>query len=62
MEHGKLQRNIAKIFSQETRLALDWTKEIDKVVSKINATPMKCLGFKTPAEVFTKCGGVALAG
>jgi IS30 family transposase len=36
--------------------------EIDKVVSTINATPMKCLGFKTPAEVFVECGGVALAG
>jgi IS30 family transposase len=37
-------------------------KKIDKVVSKINATPMKCLGYKTPAEVFAKCGGAALAG
>jgi IS30 family transposase len=36
-------------------------KKIDKVVSKINATPMKCLGYKTPVEVFAKCGGVALA-
>jgi IS30 family transposase len=37
-------------------------KKTDKVVSKINATPMKCLGYKTPAGVFAKCGGVALAG
>jgi IS30 family transposase len=37
-------------------------KKIDTVISKINAMPMKCLGFKTPAEVFAKCGGVALAG
>jgi IS30 family transposase len=44
----------------------DWRlttqKKIDRVVSKINATPMKCLGYKTPAEVFVKCGGVVLAG
>jgi IS30 family transposase len=37
-------------------------EEIDTVVNKINAMPMKCLGFKTPAEVFAKCGGVALVG
>jgi IS30 family transposase len=37
-------------------------KKIDKVVSKINATPMKYLGYKTPAEVFAECGGIALAG
>jgi IS30 family transposase len=36
--------------------------QIDKVVSKINETPMKCLGYKTPAEVFAEYGGVALAG
>jgi IS30 family transposase len=36
-------------------------KKIDSVVRKINAMPMKCFEFKTPAEVFAKCGGVALA-
>jgi IS30 family transposase len=36
-------------------------EKIDKIASKINAIPMKGLGFKPPAEVFTKCGGVALA-
>ncbi len=29
-------------------------RQIDKIVNKINNRPMKCLGFKTPAEVFTK--------
>lgn len=29
-------------------------KAIDKIVSKINNRPMKCLGFNTPAEVFQK--------
>jgi hypothetical protein len=36
-------------------------KKLDKVTNRINATPMICLGFKTPAEVFVKCGGVAFA-
>jgi hypothetical protein len=36
-------------------------KDIEQVLSKINVTPTKCLGFKTLAEVFAKCGGVALA-
>lgn len=27
-------------------------KQIDKIVNKINNRPMKCLGYKTPAEVF----------
>jgi len=27
-------------------------KQIDKIVDKINNRPMKCLGFKTPSEVF----------
>jgi IS30 family transposase len=44
----------------------DWSlttqKKIDKEVRKINAMPMKCLGYKTPAEVFVECGGVALVG
>jgi IS30 family transposase len=37
-------------------------KQIDTVVSKINLTPMKYLGYKTPDEVFAKLAGVALAG
>jgi IS30 family transposase len=35
---------------------------IEKEVRKINGMPMKCLGYKPPAEVFAECGGVALAG
>lgn len=27
-------------------------KQIDKIVDKINNRPMKCLGFRTPAEIF----------
>jgi hypothetical protein len=32
------------------------------VVNKINAAPMECFGFKTPAGGFAECGGVVLAG
>jgi IS30 family transposase len=60
-EHRKPQWGIAKIFSQKTQLGIDNTKKLDKVLSKINSTPMKCLGYKTPSEVFAKCRGVALA-
>jgi hypothetical protein len=36
--------------------------ELDKVLRKINAMPMKCLGFRTPYEVLSRHTGVALAG
>jgi IS30 family transposase len=50
-----------RYFPQKHNWRLTTRKSIDKAVRKINATPVKCLGFKTPAEVFAKCGGVALA-
>jgi hypothetical protein len=31
-------------------------KEIDNNINKVNLTPMKCLGYKTPAEVFAELG------
>ncbi|MDR1533457.1 MAG: hypothetical protein LBS62_14975 [Clostridiales bacterium] len=52
---------LRRYFPKKHNWRLTTQKKIDKVVSKINATPMKCLGYKTPAEVFAKCGGVALA-
>jgi IS30 family transposase len=63
-EKGSIEnRNgiLRRYFPKKHDWRLTTQKKIDKVVSKINATPMKCLGFKTPAEVFAKCGGVALA-
>jgi IS30 family transposase len=36
-------------------------KSIDEVVKKINAAPVKRLGFKTTAGVFAKCSGVTLS-
>ncbi|MDR2553494.1 MAG: hypothetical protein LBD31_10080, partial [Treponema sp.] len=44
----------------------DWglTKktELDKAPRKINAMPVKCLGFRTPYEALSRHIGVALAG
>jgi IS30 family transposase len=64
-EKGSIEnRNgiLRRYFPKNHNWRLTTQKEIDIVVNKINATPMKCLGFKTPAEVFAKCAGVALAG
>jgi IS30 family transposase len=43
-------------------LRLTTRKKLDKVIDRINTTLVKYLGFKTPAEVFAKYDGVALAG
>jgi IS30 family transposase len=64
-EKGSIEnRNgiLRRYFPKKYDWRLTTQKKIDKVVRKINEMPMKCLGFKTPAEVFAKCGGVALAG
>jgi IS30 family transposase len=60
---GMENRNgiLRRYFPKKHNWRLTTQKSMDKVVRRINATPMKCLGFKTPAEVFAKCGGVALA-
>jgi IS30 family transposase len=63
-EKGSIEnRNgiLRRYFPKKHNWRLTTQKKTDKVVSKINAMPMKCLGFKTPAEVFAKCAGVALA-
>jgi hypothetical protein len=51
-----------RYFPKKHNRSLTTRKGIDKVARKINEMPMKCLGYKTPADVFAKCGGVALAG
>lgn len=34
----------------------DWTQtELDEIADDINNTPMKCLGYKTPNEVYSPC-------
>jgi IS30 family transposase len=52
---------LRRYFPKKHNWALTTQKKLDKVLSKINSTPMKCLAYKTPSEVFAKCGGVALA-
>jgi hypothetical protein len=42
--------------------ALTSQKEINKVIGRINPTPMKCPGFKTPAEVFVEFTGTGITG
>ncbi|MFA5624141.1 MAG: IS30 family transposase, partial [Bradymonadales bacterium] len=32
------------------------SKELDEIVKRINNRPRKCLGWKTPEEVFKVCG------
>jgi IS30 family transposase len=64
-EKGSIEnRNgiLRRYFPKKHNWSLTEQKGIDKVVRKINAIPMKCLGYKTPAEVFAECGGVALVG
>jgi IS30 family transposase len=64
-EKGSIEnRNgiLRRYFPKKHDWALTTQKELNKVANKINSTPMKCLGYKTPAEVFAEYGGVALAG
>jgi IS30 family transposase len=63
-EKGSIEnRNgvLRRYFPKKHNWRLTTQKSIDKVASRMNATPMKCLGFKTPAEAFAICAGVALA-
>jgi IS30 family transposase len=62
-EKGSIEnRNgvLRRYFPKKHNWSLTTQKELDKVLNKINSTPMKCLGYKTPSEVFAKSGGVAL--
>ncbi|CAM4395164.1 MAG: IS30 family transposase ISAeca1 [Legionellaceae bacterium] len=45
-----------------TNIQLLSQKKIDQIINKINNRPMKCLGFKTPAEVFEKHYGTLAKG
>jgi IS30 family transposase len=50
-EKGSIEnRNgiLRRYFPKRHNWRLTTQKKIDKVVSKINATPMKCLGFNPP--------------
>lgn len=52
VENGNAQLRL--FFPRSTILANLSQKDIDLAVNKINNRPMKCLGFRTPAEVFTE--------
>jgi IS30 family transposase len=64
-EKGSIEnRNgiLRRYFPKKHNWNLTSQKQIDRAVNKINLTPMKCLDYKTPHEVFAKLTGVALAG
>lgn len=46
---------IRRFLPRSTDLA-EWTQnELDEIAEDINTTPMKCLGYRTPNEVYSKC-------
>jgi IS30 family transposase len=62
-EKGSIEnRNgiLRRYFPKKHDWRLTTQKQIDKVIRNINSTPMKCLGYKTPYEVFANLTGVAL--
>jgi IS30 family transposase len=62
-EQGSIENRtgiLRRYFPKKFDWALTHQTEIDKVVAKINATPMQCLGFKMPAEVVANYTRVAL--
>jgi IS30 family transposase len=63
-EKGSIENRNAilrRYFPKKHNWHLTTQKQIDKVLVKINSTPMKCLGYKTPKEAFANSAGVALA-
>lgn len=54
-EKGTIENRIGiirRVFPKKTDWGLISQEELDIVVKQINTRPMKCLGFKTPEEVF----------
>ncbi|MEX1060049.1 MAG: hypothetical protein WED13_03420, partial [Methyloceanibacter sp.] len=54
--NGRLRRDLPRNAS----LSGYTEKDIDSIVWNVNATPRKCLGFKTPIEAFASQLGVDL--
>ena len=54
--NGRLRRDLPR----KASLSGYSDKDIDSIVWNLNATPRKCLGFKTPIEAFASQLGVAL--
>jgi IS30 family transposase len=64
-EKGSIEnRNgiLRRYFPKKHDWALTTQQELNRIVNRINSTPMKCLSYRTPAELFAQSGGVALAG
>jgi IS30 family transposase len=54
-EKGTIENRIGMIrryFPKKTNWALISQEQLDKIITKINTRPMKCLGYRTPEEVF----------
>jgi IS30 family transposase len=54
-EKGSIENRIGIIrryFPQKTNWALITHWKLNRIIKKINSRPMKCLGYKTPYEVF----------
>ena len=54
--NGRLRRDLPR----KASLSGYSDKDIEAIVWNLNATPRKCLGFKTPIEAFASQLGVAL--
>ena len=54
-EKGSIENRIGmirRVYPKKTDWGLISQEELDIVVKQVNTRPMKCLGFKTPEEVF----------
>ena len=54
-EYGGAENRIGIIrryFPKKTNWALISQRQLDRIINKINHRPMKCLGFKSPYQVF----------
>jgi IS30 family transposase len=63
-EKGSIEnRNgiLRRYFPKKHNWGLTTQKELNSIIGRINNTPMKCLRFRTPSEVFAEQGGVAIA-
>lgn len=48
-------RRLRRHLPPETNMITVGQAALSRIASRMNATPRKCLGFKTPAEVFRDC-------
>ena len=47
-QRGNLRRDLPR----KTDITNDTARDIGDITGAVNATPRKCLGYKTPAEAF----------